>query len=106
MEIDTKPEEEKKEEEKKPEPEPEPEFEIKTNPARVTAAQIKHLAFNVDDRYKPVKEGDVFGIVMLRDTKPGEPEHFVAAAATGSTKQEEEPESEAPEPFEYDPSKN
>eukprot|EP01114_Cavostelium_apophysatum_P007838 TRINITY_DN2003_c0_g1_i1.p1 TRINITY_DN2003_c0_g1~~TRINITY_DN2003_c0_g1_i1.p1 ORF type:complete len:963 (-),score=285.53 TRINITY_DN2003_c0_g1_i1:59-2947(-) len=113
MEVDTKPEEKKEEkpaeetpkvEEKKPEPEPE--FETKTNPARVTATQIKHLTFGSDDRYKPVKEGDVFGIVMLRDTKPGEPEQLVAAASTSGGAKDDEPEPEAPEPFEFDPDKN
>jgi len=111
MEVDTKPveekKEEKKEEEKKEEekkPDPEPSFETKSNPARVTANQVKYLSFN-DERYTPVKEGEVFGIVMLKDNKPQEPENFITPAATGTNKTDEGPEPEAPEPFDYDPTK-
>jgi len=96
----------KKEEEKKPEEKPEPEFEIKQNPARVTATQVKHLSFNVDDRYKPVREGDIYGIFMLRDSKPNEPEEIVEKTVGGVDQKDDGPEPEAPEPFEYDPSKN
>jgi len=99
---------EKKEEEKKPEekkPDPEPEFEIKNNPARVTGNQVRFLSFNIDERYTPIKEGEVFGIVMLKDNKPQEAENFITPAATGTNKQDDGPEPEAPEPFDYDPAK-
>lgn len=43
---------------------------------RVTLAQVKFLSFTVDSRYSPVKE-EGFGILMLKDRKPGEPETFV-----------------------------
>jgi 26S proteasome regulatory subunit RPN2 C-terminal domain len=55
--------------------EPEPQFEIKENPARVTLAQLPHVTFDTPDaRYAPVKRGEVFGIVILHDNKPGEPQ--------------------------------
>jgi len=118
MEVDKKEEQAKLEEQKKKEEEeqkkkeeaekkpPEPDFEIKSSPARVTLAQVKYLSFDVDERYKPVKE-DAFGIVMLRDLKPGQPEVFVTASSTstGATKVDDEPEPQAPEVFEFDPSK-
>lgn len=103
-------EDKKKEEEEKKKKEPEPDFEIKSNPARVTTRQAKVLSFEADERYQPVKTTDINGIVMLRDTKPGTPEELVTpAAATGTAgttgAQDNEPEPEAPEPFEYDPQK-
>jgi len=97
--------EEKKEEEKKPEEE-EPLFEIKTNPARITILQTHHLSFDVDTRYQPIKQHDVFGIVVLRDLKPGEPEdlvtptgHFATTTAAGPA--QDEPEPEPPAPFQW-----
>jgi len=64
----------------------------------------------VDERYRPVKEkeGEVVGIVMLRDMRPDTTEQFVSATAattgtsTTTAKVEEEPEPEAPEPFIYE----
>ncbi|MFN3330291.1 MAG: hypothetical protein ACK419_05150 [Pyrinomonadaceae bacterium] len=41
--------------------EQEPDHEIKENPTRVTLAQVRHLSFNIDERYKPVK-----GMTFLR----------------------------------------
>jgi len=69
---------------------------------------VKYLSFDVDERYCPVKdkEGEVVGIVMLRDMRPETTEQFVlntAASTTGSSqKVEEEVEAEAPEPFIYE----
>jgi len=122
MDIDNKKEEEekkKKEEEEAAEKkkkeeaekkEPEPEFELKENPARVTLGQVKYLTFDVDERYRPVKdkEGEVVGIVMLKDAKPESPEQLVSATAatssstTNTVKAPEEPEPEPPEPFIYE----
>jgi len=109
-ELKKKEEEEKKkkeEEEKKKQEVPEPDFEMKSNPARVTLAQVRHLSFTVDERYTPVKD-EGFGIVMLKDGKSGEPETFVtpsSATAASGAKADDEPEPEAPEPFEFDVSK-
>lgn len=90
--------EEKKEEEKVPEPE----FEILSNPARVTHGQIKFVSFDVDERYQPVTEG-VLGVMLLKDTKPTEPEEIIAAGipSLGGSAADSEPEPEAPEPFQY-----
>jgi len=105
------PKEEKKEEEK----EKEPDFEIKNNPARVTRAQVKHLSFDVSDRYTPVRSSHVSGIVMLNDNKPGQPEELVtaassttqapAASSTAATTSQQDNEPAPPEPFQYDPTK-
>jgi len=42
---------------------------------------------------------------MLKDNKPQEAENFITPAATGTNKQDDGPEPEAPEPFDYDPAK-
>jgi len=91
--------EDKKEDEKKKEPEPQ--SEIKSNPARVALAQLQHLSFDVDTRYIPVKTGEVFGIVMLRDNRPGEPEELVSQTGKLGISAAEEPEPEPPAPFQW-----
>eukprot|EP01088_Endostelium_zonatum_P015606 TRINITY_DN3915_c0_g2_i1.p1 TRINITY_DN3915_c0_g2~~TRINITY_DN3915_c0_g2_i1.p1 ORF type:complete len:1045 (-),score=328.52 TRINITY_DN3915_c0_g2_i1:23-3157(-) len=97
--------------EKKEEEKPEPEFEELKNPARVTFKQRNYLTFDENGRYKPVKggRGDVFGIVILRDDRPGEEESFVTPAkpaAVGETSYPDEADEPAPpEKFEYDPEK-
>jgi len=99
---------EKKEEKPEEKKEPEPEFEIKTNPVRVTLPQVRWLSFDVDERYRPAREDEVFGIVMLRDTLPETPVEFVkemAASTGGASPQSEEPEAEPPAAFDYDPTK-
>jgi len=83
----------------KEEKEKEPTFEIKQNPARVTIHQLKYISFDVDPRYVPVKKGENFGIVLLKDQHPDQPEEFVSLTTTTSTKEEKEPE--PPEPFEF-----
>merc|ERR1712100_173159 len=58
----------------------EPRMEIKQNPSRITLGQLKYISCDVDTRYRPIRmtnKGDLFGIVMLKDLKPGEPEEFV-----------------------------
>ena len=74
MDIDKKEEEKKKEEEEKQKKEeekkkevPEPDFETKSNPARVTLAQIKYLSFDVDERYQPVKGTTWLRILLTRN---------------------------------------
>eukprot|EP01095_Lingulamoeba_sp_RSL-Kostka_P018232 TRINITY_DN991_c0_g1_i1.p1 TRINITY_DN991_c0_g1~~TRINITY_DN991_c0_g1_i1.p1 ORF type:complete len:125 (+),score=84.70 TRINITY_DN991_c0_g1_i1:55-375(+) len=65
---------------KKKQPVVELEFEIKHNPARVTLAQLEFISLNHDERYVPIRseQGDSFGIVILKDTKPDLPEVFVS----------------------------
>jgi len=97
--------EEKEKEKEKKKKEPEPHSETKENPGRVTLAQLPYITFDTPDaRYTPVKRGEVFGIVILHDNRPGEPEEFVAAgklASGGAPAQDEEPEPEPPAPFQW-----
>jgi 26S proteasome regulatory subunit N2 len=87
--------------EKEKEKKQEPPFEILENPARVTRAQLKYLTFDVDPRYVPIAhQGDLLGIVMLKDKKPEEKEELITEAVTTTTV-EVEAEAPPPEPFEY-----
>jgi len=86
------------EDEKKKAPEkPEPEFELLDNPARVTRAQLKYITFDVDPRYVPITEG-VHGVILLKDTKPGETEDIIKGGVP-SLSQQDENEPAPPEPF-------
>ena len=75
------------------------------NPARVTQDQLKYIAFEETSRYHPLKADDPWGILMLRDSKPGTPEELVTptSAASSSSAGTDEAEPEPPEPFEYNP---
>lgn len=76
-ESEKKEEEEKKEEAK--EKVPEPDFEILSNPARIVPQQLRFVSFDAQERFQPViaNQGEVYDIVMLRDTTPGEPLELV-----------------------------
>ncbi|KAI9144268.1 armadillo-type protein [Paraphysoderma sedebokerense] len=93
-----------KEEEKKKK-EKEPNFEELGNMSRIVPAQVKHVSWKDGERYLPVKKGRMSGIVMLLDTKLGEPEDLIPfstpTASTNQSQQAEEPEPSPPEPFEY-----
>jgi 26S proteasome regulatory subunit N2 len=105
MEIEKKEEEKKKEEEEKKKKEiPEPDFEIKENPSRITPSQTKYLSFDVDERYKPIKEkdGEIVGIVMLKNLKPESAEQYISPSIASTPKVVEESEVEPPEPFIYE----
>lgn len=83
----------------------EPNFEILENPARVLRAQLRHISFDVDPRYVPATTVDISGIVLLRDTKPGEQEDLISdsvTASTTATAAAEENEPNPPEAFEFD----
>ncbi|XP_041353405.1 26S proteasome non-ATPase regulatory subunit 1-like [Gigantopelta aegis] len=90
--------EEKVEEKKK---EPEPGFDMLMNPARVMKSQLKVLSTGEDTRYCPVKDLTNGGIIMLKNSKPGEQEDIVETVIAGGPKMEEEEEPEPPEPFEW-----
>jgi len=107
-EAEEKEEEKEKEEAKKKEAEekkPEPAFEVLSNPARVTIPQLEQIAFDVDERYTPVKRCGTLGIVMLKDNKREEPVELVTPAKppTGIDEEDEGEEPAPPEPFEFDP---
>jgi len=81
----------------------EPKFEILENPARVLPAQLKYLSIKNDSRYAAVKKRDLFGILMLRDLKPGEEEVLVTTTVKVEAPKTEIEENEPapPEPFDY-----
>merc|ERR1712076_251552 len=106
MDVDTEKKEDKKEkmevEEKKKEAEPL--FEMLANPARVMKAQLKVVTLE-DDRYRPMKDLSIGGIVMLNRTDNGDHEEEIVEpmevnkATTGSEEEGDEPA--PPEPFEW-----
>lgn len=84
---------------KKREPEPN-HFRVK-NPARITSFQSVMCAFDLDQRYRPIRpEEKPYGVIILTDSTPGEVEELGAVKAPSL-----EPEGElpAPEPFEWMP---
>ncbi|CAF0941552.1 unnamed protein product [Didymodactylos carnosus] len=90
---------EKKEEPKK---EKEPDSETLHNPTRVMKAQQRVISMPKNARYQPLKDITHGGIILVKDTQASEPEVFVELAkAGGPTKEEDLPEPEPPEPFEY-----
>jgi len=87
-------------EKKKAAEKPEPEFELLDNPARVTRAQLKYITFDVDPRYVPITEG-VHGVILLKDTKPGESEDIIEGGVPSLTVQDDLDEPEPPEAFQF-----
>jgi len=67
----------------------EPDFEILHNPARVTMPQWKHISFNVDMKYLPLKKE--MGIIMLKNLKPEENEVLVELRQSMAEEKEPEP---------------
>jgi 26S proteasome regulatory subunit N2 len=103
----------------------EPAFEILQNPARAVPKQYAVLDFTVDERYSLIApRGVATGIVVLRDSKPDEPEELIGlkagadgaeaegagaddaanadAAAADSDGELGDDAPEMPEPFEFD----
>jgi 26S proteasome regulatory subunit N2 len=79
--------------------EPEPSFFFVSNPARITAVQANSCAFNLNQRYRPIRpEEKPYGVIMLTDSTPGE-EDDVGAVKTPAQEDEADP----PEPFEWTP---
>ncbi|OXU28321.1 hypothetical protein TSAR_002153 [Trichomalopsis sarcophagae] len=90
--------EKEKEREKK---EVEPSYEILQNPARVLRQQLKVLTLVEDSVYKPVKDLQIGGIVMVKHAQADKEEELVEPVAAFGPKPDEEKETEAPEPFEF-----
>lgn len=86
--------------------------------------QVKYLHFPSDSRWQPIKQDATIGIIMMRDTQPGEPFELAmppagepnqppaadgAAAGTAAQQGAAAPpaatadEPTPPEPFEYNP---
>ena len=83
-------------------------------------AQVKYVTFDADERYVPVEkvalalpafqvhfvQGEISGIIMLKDLKPDQPEELIKPQAVASTQAAasapaEEQEPEPPAPFNY-----
>jgi 26S proteasome regulatory subunit N2 len=109
-----------KEKADKPKPkEEEPKSFTLENPCRVVPAQEPYVQFPAKSRYQPIRKGRAAGILVLKDTTPGDPEELVngqgpapggaqaapvpAADAPAQAAQPEEDEPPPPEPFEYVP---
>ncbi|TMW67451.1 hypothetical protein Poli38472_011071 [Pythium oligandrum] len=73
------------------------------SPARVTLAQEQYMAFDVKQRYVPVMYPNqrAAGVIVLRDTTPGEAEEVEAIKAPAAAGAEDE--ADPPEPFEWTP---
>lgn len=81
--------------------EPETETFTISNPSRITKYQTQFCAFELSQRYRPVRpEGKISGVIILTDTTPDEEEE-VNAVKTPSLDAEDE--AETPEPFEWAP---
>ena len=81
--------------------EPEPSSFRLTNPSRITLAQSDYCAFDLNQRYRPIRpEEKPFGVIILTDSTPNEKEDVGAVQAPSL-----EPEGECapPEPFEWIP---
>ncbi|KAG9508808.1 26S proteasome non-ATPase regulatory subunit 1, partial [Fragariocoptes setiger] len=79
----------------------EPSFEMLTNPARVLRQQLKVIQMPEGSRYVPIKDISIGGIILMKDTRPDEPEELVEPVIAHGSKAGEEKEPEPPEPFEY-----
>ena len=79
--------------------EPEPTSFSVSNPARITTAQANVCAFDLSQRYRPIRpEEKPYGVIMLTDSTPDEEEE-VGAVKTPAQEDEADP----PEPFEWTP---
>ena len=79
----------------------EPAFETLQNMARVMPCQTSVISFLATARYQPIKKHCASGVLLLKDTKPGEPEEIIEFSTPAVTAAEEEKEAEPPQPFEY-----
>merc|ERR1712176_1361242 len=89
------------EEEEKPAPNKrEPTSFSVRNPARITKAQSKVCAFDLDQRYRPIRSNEEpFGVVILTDSTPTEEDEDLGAVQAPSLEGECAP----PKPFEWTP---
>lgn len=91
---------------------PEPDTHTIENPARVIPQQEPYITFPANTRWVPIKSNARSGILILKDTKPGEPFECVGEGLTSKTKAETESTDAdkmeidtpaVPAPFEYIP---
>jgi 26S proteasome regulatory subunit N2 len=101
MDVDTEDSGESDEKKPKKKREPEPDTFRLSNPCRIAMAQAEVCAFDLQQRYRPIRaEERPFGVIMLTDSTPGEEEDLGTVKAPSI---ESEGEAEAPEPFEWTP---
>lgn len=81
--------------------EPEPTHEILQNPARVLRQQLRVTTLLDNQRYHPMKDISIGGIIVMKHTLPEQAEILVEPVAAYGPKGEDAKEPEAPEPFEY-----
>mmetsp|Transcript_15820 Transcript_15820/g.24607 ORF Transcript_15820/g.24607 Transcript_15820/m.24607 type:complete len:1136 (+) Transcript_15820:111-3518(+) len=88
-----------KEEKPKKKREPEPTSFRISNPSRITKAQAEVCAFDLDQRYRPIRHAEKpYGVIMLTDSTPDE-EEDLGAVKTPAAEEEADP----PEPFQWTP---
>eukprot|EP00566_Odontella_aurita_P004201 CAMPEP_0113554952 /NCGR_PEP_ID=MMETSP0015_2-20120614/16441_1 /TAXON_ID=2838 /ORGANISM="Odontella" /LENGTH=1207 /DNA_ID=CAMNT_0000456163 /DNA_START=250 /DNA_END=3873 /DNA_ORIENTATION=+ /assembly_acc=CAM_ASM_000160 len=87
---------------KKKKREPEPTSFRLSNPCRITKAQAEVCAFELKQRYRPIRpEETPFGVVMLTDSTPDEEDEDLGVVKEPSLDAEDE--ADPPEPFEWAP---
>jgi len=97
--MDVDGEEEAKEIKPKKKREPEPTSFRIPNPSRITTSQAAVCAFDLSERYRPVRpEEKPYGVIMLTDSTPGEDEDLGAVKTPA-----QEDEADPPEAFEWTP---
>ncbi|OZJ04186.1 hypothetical protein BZG36_02160, partial [Bifiguratus adelaidae] len=81
-------------------------FQILENLQRVVPQQLKYITFKKDSRYMPIKQANVGGILLMKDTRPDEEQDLIVpsahkSATSSSEGTSEEQEASPFEPFEY-----
>ncbi|KAJ2767758.1 proteasome regulatory particle base subunit, partial [Coemansia nantahalensis] len=76
------------------------------NITRVTPLQEKFMRWPADARYVPVKQGRVSGVLVVKDTAPGEPEDLLPSVLPEDDAEDDDDAGldaalALPEPFEY-----
>ena len=101
MDVDTEETGDSDEKKPKKKKEPEPDSFRLSNPCRIAMAQAEVCAFDLQQRYRPIRvEERPCGVIMLTDSSPREEEELGTVKAPSI---ESEGEAEAPEPFEWTP---
>ncbi len=76
-------------------------FEILSNPARVVKQQLNVISLEEPASYKPVKELNIGGIIMVKRTSKDGEEKIVEPVSIDKALVKSEDEPDPPEPFEY-----
>jgi len=101
MDVDEKKDEKKDEKDKEKEKKDEPNFEILQNPCRVVRPQLNVVNLEEPTKFKPIKEISSGGIILVRRIDGSECEIVEPVSVDTKKGDAEDPEPEAPEPFEY-----